>query len=306
MIFLIKIIIRQCPAIKTAIECNFLVFLSYTKVVYKYSIHINAKIMKFTTRAAATRETRLSYLGGINISAKLVHSKEVSKMYTYIIYLAPANTSGYNVCSHSTPECRLGCLSTSGRNKLELWAGMNRIQNARTVKTKLFFEEQDFFMQWMIEEIKSSKKKAEREGFYFSVRLNGTSDIVWENVKYNGLTIFEIFSDVQFYDYTKNASRLIKKLPENYHITLSHTGKNTEICKSHLACGGNVAVVFTGGLPETWNGYKVIDGDLTDYRPNDGYGVVVGLKFKEIANRENSEIIKNSCFVEKVNVQTIA
>jgi hypothetical protein len=258
--------------------------------------------MKFTTRANAVRQTRVSYLGGINISAKLEHSKKVSEMYTYIIYLAPAKTSGYNVCSHSTPECRLGCLSTSGRNKLELWAGLNRIQNARTVKTKLFFEHKEFFMLWMIEEIKSSKKKAEREGYYFSVRLNGTSDIAWENEKIDGLTIFEIFSDVQFYDYTKNAKRLINVLPKNYHMTLSHTGKNTEICKAHLECGGNVAVIFNGGLPEKWNGFKVIDGDLTDYRVNDGNGVVVGLKWKNIANRENNEIIKNSCFVEQCTV----
>ena len=35
------------------------------------------------------------------------------------------------------------------------------------------------------------------------VRLNGTSDIKWENVKYNNQTIFELFHDIQFYDYTK-------------------------------------------------------------------------------------------------------
>ena len=258
--------------------------------------------MKFTTRAQATRQTGLSYLGGINISSKLEKNKKVSDMYTYIIYLAPAKESGYNVCSHSTPECRLGCLNSSGRNKIELWAGLNRIQNARVTKTRLLFEQEEFFMHWMIAEINSYKAKAQREGYGFSVRLNGTSDIVWENVKIDGLTIFEIFSDVQFYDYTKNAKRLISKLPSNYHITLSHTGRNTELCKSHLACGGNVAVIFNGELPTTWNGYKVIDGDLTDYRPNDEKGCVVGLKYKDIADREANEIIKRSCFVEQCTV----
>jgi len=259
--------------------------------------------MKFTTKSNAKKQVGVSYLGGINISAKLVHSEEVSKMYTYIIYLAPAKESGYNVCKHSTPECRLGCLNTSGRNKLEVWAGLNRIRNARKIKTKLFFENKDFFMQWMIEEIISSKKKAEREGYYFSVRLNGTSDIEWESEKLEGKTIFEIFPDVQFYDYTKNIARF-DNLPKNYHLTFSYTGKNTEKCIELLKAKKNVAVIFNTPkkeeLPKKWNGFKVINGDLTDYRPNDGKGVIVGLRWKEIADRKVNETIKQSPFVVKV------
>ena len=42
--------------------------------------------------------------------------------------------------------------------------------------------------------------------------------------------------------------------------------------------GCNVAVIFGDGLPETWNGYAVIDGDLHDLRHLDPRGgVVVGL-----------------------------
>ncbi len=46
-------------------------------------------------------------------------------------------------------------------------------------------------------------------------------------------------------------------------------------------------------------GYKVVDGDLTDFRPDDEKGVIVGLRFKEIGNRELGKTIKESVFVVK-------
>ena len=138
--------------------------------------------MEFTTIAAAKRLTGLSYLGGISTSAKISHSKEYSHQMTYGLYLAPASTSGHNVCSHSTPECRMGCLNTSGRAGIEIFSGHTMIQDCRVKKTKLFFDEPDFFMSWLIAEIKTAKAKAARKGYYFSVRLNCTSDIDRANV----------------------------------------------------------------------------------------------------------------------------
>jgi hypothetical protein len=41
-----------------------------------------------------------------------------------------------------------------------------------------------------------------------------------------------------------------------------------------------VAIVFAGDKPETWNGYRVIDGDEHDLRHLDPKGVVVGLSPK--------------------------
>jgi hypothetical protein len=97
---------------------------------------------------------------------------------------------------------------------------------------------------------------------------------------------------------------IMKQLPANYHVTLSYSGKNESLCKKYLAKGGNVAVVFNvkdvNDFPITWNGFKVVNGDETDYRPADGNGVVVGLKWKHIANKENNETIKNSKFVVQV------
>jgi hypothetical protein len=252
--------------------------------------------MRFTTQAAARKHVRVSYLGNINSSAKMIKNKKVSNNYTYIVYLAPAKTSGYNVCVMSTPECRAACLAESGRAKMELTAGKMVIRDARIKKTRLFFEDRELFMAWMISEMRGFQKKAAADGYFFSARLNGTSDIDWNNVLVGDKTIFEIFSEVQFYDYTKVASKFDNK-PSNYHLTFSYTGRNWDSCEALLKAGENVAVVFDTkkkqALPSSYKGYEVIDGDLTDYRPLDGNGVIVGLRFKHVANEKNIDIDKS-------------
>ena len=255
--------------------------------------------MEFTTIGKAMKETKISYLGGVNHSSKLTKNGKVGQA-TYGIYLSPASTSGYNVCQHSTPECRLGCLNTSGRAGIDIFSGITRIADARIAKTKLFHEHQEYFMDWLVAEITAKKRKAESKGLYFSVRLNCTSDIDWALVKHNGLNIFEIFPDVQFYDYTKQITKLFNPIA-NYHLTLSYTGYKDTIYQSMLKSGNNVAVVFNvkheADLPQTFMGFEVVNGDLTDYRVADAKGVVVGLKWKRIADRKAEAQILNSVFV---------
>lgn len=103
-----------------------------------------------------------------------------------------------------------------------------------------------------------------------------------------------------FYDYTKNHLKFVTK-PLNYHLTLSYTGKNWKECENVLSKSFNVAVVFNVKkgllLPTTFKGYPVIDGDRTDFRPNDPNGVIVGLRFKHIADKENERETLLSSFV---------
>jgi hypothetical protein len=178
--------------------------------------------------------------------------------------------------------------------------GKTKISDCRAKKTRLFFEEPEFFMAWMIAEIKFFQRKAVKDHFFFSVRLNATSDIDWANVSIDGQTIYQIFPEVSFYDYTKNINKFIGKA-DNYHLTYSYTGRNWKLCEAVLKAGNNVAMVFNvrkeTDLPLTYKGYKVINGDLTDYRIDDAKGIIVGLKWKRIANRVNEAKILNSCFV---------
>jgi hypothetical protein len=197
----------------------------------------------FVSIAKAIRDFGHSYLGAVNPSSKLKKNGKVSMQHTYGLYLAPHTLSGYNVCTSATPECILGCLHTTGHVGIEIHSGRNQIQTARINKTRLLFENPEFFMQWLIADITNKHKLAIKKGFGFSVRLNCTSDIDWANVRLNGLNIFETFPEITFYDYTKNVKKFINK-PENYHLTFSYTGRNWAKCKTVLAQGHNVAMVF--------------------------------------------------------------
>ena len=244
----------------------------------------------------------LSYLGKTSISMKLKKNVKVNGVKTYCIYLLPSNASGNNVCPNSTKECRLGCLAFAGRVRMEN-ENWHMITNARMKKTKLFFENQNYFMAWTIAEIRNAKFSAEKQGYGFSVRINGMSDIDYTSILYKGKNLFQIFPDVMFYDYTKMIDRYIN-MPINYHLTFSYSGRNTENCKRVLKNGCNVAVVFNvkkgKDLPESFLGYPVVDGDLTDYRIADPSPCIVGLRFKNIKDAAVNEQIKNSVFVVQV------
>jgi hypothetical protein len=50
-------------------------------------------------------------------------------------------------------------------------------------------------------------------------------------------------------------------------------------------------------LPTSWNGYKVVDGDISDYRPDDEKGVIVGLRFKLVKEKEINASLSTNKFV---------
>ena len=241
--------------------------------------------MKFTTIGNAKKVTGLSYLGSVASSSKIAKGLKYNEM-TYILYLAPASLSGYNVCPMSTEECRTACLSESGHNRIDV--KKNAINKARIKKTKLFFEHREFFMGWLVTEITKAKIDAGMKGYQFSVRINGTSDISLESFKLNGKNILQMFPLVPFYDYTKVAKRfdMLNKY-DNYDLTYSFSGHNMVQCLELLSKGnGRVAMVFEGKvLPKTFMGYDVIDGDEYDMRYYDMQGVIVGLKFKKVRNK---------------------
>ncbi len=256
--------------------------------------------MKFTTIGNAKKLTGLSYLGSVASSSKIAKGLKYNEM-TYILYLAPAEQSGYNVCPGSTAECREACLTESGHNRIDV--KKNAINKARIKKTKLFFEHREFFMGWLVAEISKAKVDAIAKGFTFSVRLNGTSDIQPTLFKFNGKVIFDIFNEVTFYDYTKVANRfkLLDKY-SNYDLTYSFSGYNMLQSLELLSeKKGRVAMVFEGKqLPKSFMGYKVIDGDEYDMRYLDEQGVIVGLKFKKVRNEIDTA---NNKFIIPMNSQ---
>tara|TARA_A200000159_G_C7300987_1_gene330156 strand:+ start:315 stop:1049 length:735 start_codon:yes stop_codon:yes gene_type:complete len=213
------------------------------------------------------------------------------------IHLAPANLSGYEVCQWRSKGCTMACLNTAGRGQ------MQRTQDSRVAKTKLFFEERFDFLAKLSKEIISSVKSASKKSMQAVFRPNLTSDIAWENIiNEDGVTIFEKHGKTQFYDYTKSFKRMCaflgkpfikgEKFPSNYHLTFSRSEHNDTKCEMVLAMGGNVAVVFRNQLPKTWKGFEVVNGDETDLRFLDKKGVVVGLIEKGLAKKDSTGFVQ--------------
>lgn len=205
---------------------------------------------------------------------------------TYGIHLSPSNKSGFNVCKWASKGCRSACLDTAGRG------AMSNVQKARIAKTRFLFEDREGFLEQLRKEIKSAIRSAEKSDLVPCFRLNLTSDFEWESTG-----IFEEFRHVQFYDYTKSVDRMTSflegNLAPNYHLTFSRSEKSGSdlVSQSFLKAGGNVAIVFRGSLPETWQGFEVIDGDKTDLRFLDGHSKVIGLVEKGLAKRDQSGFV---------------
>jgi hypothetical protein len=201
-----------------------------------------------------------------------------------------------NVCPHASAGCIAGCLNGQG-----LASVFETIAYVRQAKTALWYEAREWFLSTLREDLSRWVRKANRAEMPLCVRLNMFSDIPWE--KY---CVPQQFSDIEFYDYTKNRNRA-GALLHNYWVTFSRSEVNEDDTSSALDCGANVAVVFyqdgkfTGNrasfqrLPKTWHGYRVIDGDTTDLRFDDPRGrkrgCVVGLRLKSHDNATREAMI---------------
>lgn len=227
---------------------------------------------------------RPTSLLGVSTDAKTVKG-EKKGILTGIMYLAPHTLSGVNVCPMAElAGCAAPCLNTAGRGR------MSNVQDARIRKTRFWHEDREGFLNVLRADIRKLISKAKRLGMTPMVRLNGTSDIRWE---VEAPELFEEFSDVQFYDYTKLPNR--KGLPANYHLTFSYSGANERyaaFAQVAISNGLNVAVVFRNALPETFLGLPVVNGDESDVRPFDPDGVVVGLTAKGSAKRDTSGFVQ--------------
>lgn len=196
--------------------------------------------------------------------------KGESKGYkTAVMYLAPHKLSGVNLCPMAEAAgCYHACLNTAG-----LGGVYSSIQKARLNRAKFFNEDREGFLTKLHREIQAFIRKADREGLIPTIRLNGLSDIRWEN-----LGVIESYPDMQFYDYTKLTNR--RNIPDNYHLTWSYSEHSKKYAKLAEKIRENISVVFRGPFPDEYIGRRVINGDEHDLRFLDPENVVVGLKAK--------------------------
>lgn len=216
---------------------------------------------------------------------------EKSKVQTYILHLAPYDTSGVNVCP-GAGNCRKICLHFAGNPVY-----MNNKQAARIRRTLAYVSDPKRFMRLIVCAILD--KMAKHPGEHLAIRLNGTSDIAWENidfwvteafarfcrVKFGAIVpigqrnIFELFKIVSFnhgqkitfYDYTKIKRNWAECKRLGYHLTFSFDGwnnpTNLKICRDALRAGVNVAAAFSLKRKENLPHY--VDCSRFDFLPTD-------------------------------------
>ena len=202
----------------------------------------------------------------------------------------------HTVCAWSTPGCRATCLNTSGRSQVkgDLTAsnlGMYMIHRSRIGKTLRFFDDRQGYADALTKELMLLDKRALSKCCTPVARLNGTSDVPWENY-----VPMDALPNVQFYDYTKGYGRmfkfLTKKLPDNYHLTYSYNEHTLPGDVNFiLSAGGNVAVVFRKDIPDTFMDHNVISGMEHDFRFRDPKGYIVGLIARGRAKHDDTGFV---------------
>jgi len=231
---------------------------------------------------------------GVGTNAKTIKG-DGSEYLTGIVYMTPykvmVDNKWYNSCSMAVlAGCIEGCLNTAGRG------AMNCVQAARQRKAEWFYRDRDGFMKQLMQDIAKFQTYCNKRGIQPVIRLNGTTDIRWELIKLDGLTIFELFPRVSFYDYTKIANRNTSHI-ENYHLTWSYSNaspKYAAMMQTALDRGMNVATVFRKAFDyaNTWAGLPVINGDSDDLRildPKGGH--IVALYAKGKAKKDMSGFV---------------
>jgi hypothetical protein len=227
---------------------------------------------------------------------------------TRVLYMMPAKASGgASACPFASKGCEAACLAEyTGR------MSMHAAQTARRRRHASFIADRDRFLSDLTTEIHAHRHTAAKQGKRCAVRLNGTTDLLWERFPVTSRidgqrysNIMAAFPDVTFYDYTKvplRARTARGPLPANYHLTysLSERADANEHAAEYIAAGYSVAVVLRikkGDAPATWNlpgmgALPVIDGDKTDCRFLDAPGSIVALSAKGRAKTDTSGFVR--------------
>lgn len=225
---------------------------------------INPRATLPTDLAAVQRDFKLSYRTILSTNPKT----EKSAVQTYILHLAPSDISGINVCT-GAGNCRKICLHFAGNPVY-----MKGKQSARVRRTLAYAADPQRFARLILCAILGKLAKHPREPL--AVRLNGTSDILWEaidfhivpafarfcRIKFGAIlplgkrNIFEVFNylrlnsgeDVTFYDYTKIRHNWAECSRLGYHLTFSFDGWenafNLKIAQDALRYGVKIAAAF--------------------------------------------------------------
>jgi hypothetical protein len=217
-----------------------------------------------------------------------------NELKSYIMYLSPANQNsfGKTVCTKASEGCTIGCLVTTYRMS---WSSNIA---ARIRKTDFYFADRKAFCEMLFSELSEISRKAVKGKYKVAIRLNGTSDLDFFAIVKNriGKDLLAL-ENLVFYDYTKLIGKVLKYQDAikagKYYLTFSRSENNWAECLQALALNVNVAVVFDKKkpLPETFEGFQVINGDLSDIEMLSNAGKILGLKAKGKAVKDQTGFV---------------
>lgn len=221
------------------------------------------------------REVRSRYgLGSDNGSSLLtlpsVQPKVGKNIRPTVSITLQAGSDG-GLCVNDGP-CRATCVVAESYR-----AQQDSVRLARAARTDFLTEYPGAFLALLLDRMEWAH---DRLGI-LDIRPNANSDVAWERI---APSLFKLIAtwNGKAYDYTKRRDR-VGYLMGNYRTTYSLTGgTRTATVASILGRGDTCTAVFPAwhGVPTSWRGFPVVDGDTTDDRWSDPAGVVVGLKAK--------------------------
>jgi len=185
----------------------------------------------------------------LTLSQTKMNKSDTYGYLSAVLHLEPAyKYKGNNTCRFAG-KCKATCIAHTGRNRFD------NARAARIRRTQLYYEAPVEFYTMLCADIFSLIRKAKRESLIPTVRLNGTSDIPFENDDVgSGKNIFQIFPDLQFIDYTKWVARMFVDMPPNYHLTYSINEKTPAgtVARIYRETRYNAAQVFVNNLPKSF------------------------------------------------------
>lgn len=279
--------------------------------------NVAAAILAGTTPAAAAAHDAGLYdflnagangsLPFLGTSTKIDAGESIGVL-TRVLYMMPATASGgASACPFASAGCAAACLA-EGTGRMSMHAA----QTARRRRHASFIADRPRFLADLAREIAAHERAATRAGKVPAIRLNGTTDLLWERfpVVWNGTTypnLMSAFPAVTFYDYTKVPLKARTRngrapLPANYHLTysLSERADADAHAADYIDAGYSVAVVLRidrHDVPATWTlpgvgPLPTIDGDDTDCRFMDAPGSIVALAAKGRAKSDTSGFVR--------------
>jgi hypothetical protein len=238
----------------------------------------------------------------VNSSTKIEKGQKLN-IHTGILYLKPADqVTTKTLCpTAQLMGCKKGCLIDSGQ------LGKKAGSNAATKRTIMLALQPDLFKRHLLAEI---ERHYLNYGENLAIRLNGTSDLDFAD-------IIASMPDVQFYDYTKVYSRVLKNKLQNYDLTFSGSANNAKSLQmTARAISAGYRTVLAVNTAETKGEYKLpsklgdiplINMDDTDVRFKDDSNAVGVLKRKGSNKGQRAvDELQDGFFFNQSNINKLA